>query len=138
MDNNQTPNTANPQPTMPADPTQQGNPAGIPPAPQASQPQTSPISSSGIAQPGDEAKGSNKMLWVVVGVLVILLLAGIGYYLYTVNMEAQKKEELQKQTQTQAQQEVQALDSLNTELQGLDTEPVDTEFVSVDKDLQGL
>lgn len=138
MDNNQTPNTANPQPTMPTTPQQQVDPVGMPPTPQAGQPQVNPASSSGIAQAGDEPKGNNKMLWVVVGVLVLLLLAGIGYYLYTVNMEAQKKEELQKQSQTQAQQEVQALDTLNTELQGLATEPVDTEFVAVDKDLQGL
>lgn len=122
MDNNPTPQA--PAATQPA------------PVPQPVVPQTPPV----VATPN--SGGSNKLvLYFVIGlILIVLLLAGA--YLF---MSRQQQAAKNNSTETTPQEMVQAtpkpqetVDALDRDLSALNIENTDSDFSSIDTDLQQL
>lgn len=94
-----------------------------------------PVQPAQPAAPQPVEEGSKKMgVWLIGGVVLILLIVG-GIYLYMSRQQA--KQSLQTETPPAATTAPQ--DNLENDLESVNVEsPVDSEFTSVDQDLQNL
>lgn len=116
------------------------NPVNTPPvqpapAPQP-KPQPAPIAVPNMAQPGAApTAGGNKMIfWLVGGLVLIILLAG-GVFLF---MNRQSAKTANTQTDRNKQTPAPVKDTFEQDLNAIDVATPGAEFDSIDQDLQGL
>lgn len=107
------------------------NPQPVPPQPpvQPAQFATSPVSPTSTSEDGSK----KMMIWLVGGVILILLAVG-GVYLYMSRKQAESKLQTNNNPAPASQQ-----DNLESDLNSINVESaVDSEFTTVDSDLQNL
>ena len=109
MDPNQTQPTNQPTPTPAAQPATPATPNVTP----------------------DSASGS-KMMWIVLAILALLIASGVVGYLYISGSNKSAGETSQPATQASKAEDLQS------ELDSIQIEDVEREFVQVDSDLQNL
>lgn len=98
------------------------NPVATPPQPTPAAQPTPPVATPPPVA-GGEPKSQHMMLWLILGVVIVVVLIG-GAYLFV--------------NQSQPKEQAQAPDTLETELETVSVEEVDSEFYPVDQDLQTL
>lgn len=98
-------------------------------------PQPAPVQPVQPPGPQPVEEGSKKMgVWLIGGVVLILLIVG-GIYLYMSRQQAKQS----LQTETPPATTTAPQDNLENDLDAVNVEsPVDSEFTSVDQDLQSL
>lgn len=127
MDNNNIPQPATP--AMPA------KPAPAQPAAPAAPTQTPNVPVSGGSNGQTPASGSKMVLWFIIGLVVIVALVG-GIYLYLSRQEAVNSNN-QQAVKTQAPAPV-AQENIENDLNNVAIDDIDTDFASLDQDLQQL
>lgn len=132
MDNNpaQPTSPAQSQPQLqaaPAAPTPPVQPPGQPPAQPAPAQAGTPLSA--------KSSGNKKFLLLIIGLVLAVLIIGVIFFIFSSQKTKQPADRELKQTSTST---VKPEDNLDKELDSIDIQTPDSDFTSLDQDLQGL
>ncbi|MBI2019360.1 hypothetical protein HYS95_01665 [Candidatus Daviesbacteria bacterium] len=134
MDNNNNP--VQPTPVQPAAAPDSAPVNPVQPNPAPTAPAQPPISPANPQTPNTTPeKGSNKMImWFIIGIVIIVVAVG-GFYLYSSRQQAvdSGKQAVSTQTPAPVTQE-----NLEDELNSVSIDTADSDFASLDADLQQL
>ena len=83
-------------------------------------------------QPAPSGNSNNKMLWIIIGLVVVTVLVG-GIYWYMISQQKETTTAVPKPTPT-----TESVDSLEKDLNSTSLDDLDNEFSSLDSDLQQL
>lgn len=98
------------------------------------QPQQPVVPQQPVTNVVQESPKGNKMLWIIVGLVVVILVVG-GVYWY---MGQQKGASTKTKASPKPTATTQSVDALEKDLNSTSLDDLDKEFSSVDTDLQGL
>lgn len=106
-----------------------------PPVQPPAQPPVQPATvQAGTPQPA-KSGGNKKILWLIIGLVVVILIIGVIYFIFSSQKTKQAADQKLKQTSTAT---VKPADNLDKELDSIDIQTPDSDFTSVDSDLQNL
>jgi hypothetical protein len=136
--NNQNPTAPGPLPvnTPPVAPTPAPVPAASPaPAPAAAPTMAQQPTEAAITPTVTEVKSNGKMKWIIIGVVLLLVLGGAGYWYYTNNMnQAPSTAPVVSAPETKTD----SIASLQQELDSILVSSVEADFTQLDQDLNSL